>query len=820
MKRYWIGLLLVALAFFMGGCSSFVDNDQGRVDADPTTILTPSHTVGQTFVAQHGGLEGIQVWLTPVEGSRGNVLLHLRLKPDAETDLATASLSLRNVTRAGFYSFSFPSFRHSHSRYYYAFLEMTGEGRVRVGQGPGDAYINGALYQDHAPLDGQMAFRLMYDPAVMALELIMAVARGVGLLTVAGMVYVLPGWALLDLVWHQRLSWAEKLSLGAGVSLSLYPLLFLMTDLIGLHLGSLYAWLPLLSGLGILLWRYRPWKPRIARESLKQWVRSDAFWPDTTLLIVTTMVFAVRLLVVRTLDAPMWGDSYQHTMITQLLIDNQGLFNSWKPYVPYKSLTVHYGFPTTAAILSWMTGIGSVRATLWAGQLVNGIAALTIYPLALRLTDGNRWAGVIAVLTAGLLSPMPAYYVNWGRYAQLTGQAILPVALWLLCGTIDERRIAWKAPLLAGAVLAGMTLTYYRMPFYYALFVASWLISWGIPRWKLNMRTWLTGVRSLVLIAGIALLLFLPWGLRILGGELAETIGTGATQASSLAHVRKAYGIWRRIDVFVPYPLLAISIVALGWSMVRQRWQVASLGLWVLGLASMVAGTLVPIPGANMMQNFAVLIALYIPVALLVGWVFGEITRLVPGAIPGRGWAIGTLALATAIWSGAGRTRIVDPSFIMVTRPDIRAMSWIKKNTPPDTKFLVEGFRIYDGRSAVGSDAGWWLPLLGARENTMPPQYALLNEAPVDPDYDQRVVDLVAHLETKPLDTAENLKALCSRGVTLVYVGQGQGKVGAGAMQLFSPDVLEMSSAYQEVYHRDRVRIFALDSSMCGAVGE
>jgi hypothetical protein len=112
----------------------------------------------------------------------------------------------------------------------------------------------------------------------------------------------------------------------------------------------------------------------------------------------------------------------QHTVIAQLMVDNGGLFDSWEPYAPYRSLTVHFGFSSFAALLSWFTSMDSVRATLLMGQLISGLAVITLYPLAMRLTNGNRWAALGAVLVAGLLSPMPAYYVNWGRYAQLAGQ--------------------------------------------------------------------------------------------------------------------------------------------------------------------------------------------------------------------------------------------------------------------------------------------------------------------------------------------------------------------------------------------------------------
>jgi hypothetical protein len=653
----------------------------------------------------------------------------------------------------------------------------------------------------------------------MIVDLAGAAIRGAGLLGIAGLLYVVPGWALLAWLWPERLSWAERLGLAAGVSLALYPMLFLWTDLVGLHLGPLYAWIPVGCGLAALMWLYRDWRPQKGLESLKKWARSNALWPDLALLVVISLVFGVRLLVVRTLDAPMWGDSYQHTMIAQLMVDNGGLFESWEPYTPYRSLTVHYGFPTMAALLSWVTKMSSVQATLWVGQLVNGIAALTLYPLAVRLADGKRWAGAGAVLTAGLLSPMPAYYVNWGRYAQLAGQAVLPVALWLLWDAVEGTAGggSWKALLLAGGVLSGMTLGYYRMPFYYAVFALSWLVSWGATHWGLTLLPWLKAVGRLALIASIALLLFLPWGLQIAGSHLAAAVAAGTTRTPALERVLVDYRLWRDIEFYVPYPLLITGIIALGWSLLRRQWVVASIGLWILGMASLVAAALFHLPGANMMQNFAVLIALYIPFSLLIGWAVEQIAKVAQRSIGAIGWGLGTVVLALAFWSAAWQTGIVGPQHIMVTRPDARAMEWISENTPSEARFLVEGFRIYNGYSAVGADAGWWIPLLTQRENTMPPQYALFNETSTEPNHDRRVVDLVEHLEAASPATPESTQLLCVRGVSHVYIGQGQGKVGAGAVQLFSAETLEAGDSYRKVYHKDRVRIFVLDLQACGA---
>jgi hypothetical protein len=142
-------------------------------------------------------------------------------------------------------------------------------------------------------------------------------------------------------------------------------------------------------------------------------------------------------------------------------------------------------------------------------------------------------------------------------------------------------------------------------------------------------------------------------------------------------------------------------------------------------------------------------------------------------------------------------------------------MAWIRENISPEALFLVEGFRIYTGWSAVGADAGWWISLLANRQNTMPPQYALINEVSSPPEYSKQVVDLVAFLENHPPTSTEALQKFCDWGITHVYIGQDQGKLGANPVQLFAPDDFLGTSAFDLVYRQDRIYIFALNTNQC-----
>jgi hypothetical protein len=53
-------------------------------------------------------------------------------------------------------------------------------------------------------------------------------------------IFILPGWAVLSysLPGWDFVRWPVKFTWSIGVGLAIYPLLFLWTDVVGLHLGS------------------------------------------------------------------------------------------------------------------------------------------------------------------------------------------------------------------------------------------------------------------------------------------------------------------------------------------------------------------------------------------------------------------------------------------------------------------------------------------------------------------------------------------------------------------------------------------------------
>ncbi len=794
-------LLLLLLALDAVGCSPLVKDGQPTM-SKTQVILQAGRSVGQTFVARDAGLNGVEMFLAPEVQGSGTLKLHLRNDPTAAFDIATASLAVPQVTAPAFYRFAFSPRDDSYKRAYYFLLEIEGEGSAQVGTASGDTFLDGALYRNGNADDTQATFRLTYDSFELALGLLHQGVIWLGVLVIAIFLYILPGLALLVLFLSEAhtLKWGEKLGLAMGISVALYPVLLLWSHLVGLHLGALYAWLSALASLSFLIWHNRHWRWPLLANCLREWRHSDSFLPDVAFISLIILVLFTRFWVIRSLDTPMWGDSYQHTMIAQLIVDHGGLFDSWLPYADIQSLTYHFGFHAASAVFAWMSGLEMPQAVLWTGQILNGLAVIGLYPMATRVA-GNRWAGVGAVLIAGLLAQMPMFYVNWGRYTQLAGQTILPCVLLLLWAALEKENRDWRLIALTWLTLSGLALTHYRVLIFAVLFIPAFFLLQIHRARVLIARIFLIGVG-----AG---LLFLPWFIHLFAGKIATAFLVQLTRPANATPVAtQAYNAIGDVGSYLPMWLWLIAFASLVWGLWRRERGVAFVLLWSLLVLLAANPQWLRMPGEGAISNFAVFIAAYIPVAVLTGSALGWLTTDWRWIHRQGGAALAVAMVALGLFGV--RERVSDlqiPQHALVTRPDLRAANWLRQNTGTDARFLVNSFFAYGGSVIVGSDGGWWLPLIARRQTTLPPiNYS--SESGPRADYREWINALTAAIQGKGIASPDVLTMLGERGVTHIYIGQEQGRVNYDGPFVLEPAKLLASSYFRPVYHQDRVWVF------------
>ena len=287
-------------------------------------------------------------------------------------------------------------------------------------------------------------------------------------------------------------------------------------------------------------------------------------------------VLVTRLLPLRMLDTGLWGDSYHHTLITQLLVQRGGLFSNWAPYAPIVTFTYHFGFHTTAAVLEWVLGLGAERSVLWAGQILNALAVAGLAPLAgavlrrLRVVDGMqqgaRLAGIVAITAVGLLSPMPMFYTNWGRYTQIAGQALLLVWMGVALDIFESDEPDLRRDALGWLLLGGLGLTHYRVLIFAVLWIGAILIV------RLPARGIVWGVKSLWRAGAGAALLFLPWFWIVFGGGLMDILGAQlGTPAAEVGEAVEAYSRLGDLTRFLPAVTWGLLTLVVIWGFQRRE---------------------------------------------------------------------------------------------------------------------------------------------------------------------------------------------------------------------------------------------------------
>ncbi len=284
-------------------------------------------------------------------------------------------------------------------------------------------------------------------------------------LVVSALVLLLPGTAIYLLARQLfdrsgALSLATSLLAGAGLSIAFWPLLLLYTSLVGLSFSPLYLWI-VLTICAFYIAYFVIFAPRFLPPR-------DALWPAVALAGMTGLALLFRLGDIQGLGVPLFGDSLHHTMVTTMILQTGRLPAGYLPYVQVDTFTYHFGFHTLSAVLGLLAGLSAQQAVLVMGQVPNALAVPLAYLLNRHLF-GSRIAGLGAALLTGFVSIMPAYYVNWGRYTQLSGHLLLVVALVF---TVRAMSNGWRRSdvALAAFCVAGLMVVHYRVLIFFGLF--------------------------------------------------------------------------------------------------------------------------------------------------------------------------------------------------------------------------------------------------------------------------------------------------------------------------------------------------------------
>jgi len=306
----------------------------------------------------------------------------------------------------------------------------------------------------------------------------------------------LPGWVVLTFngIWRQ---WRglQRWIVAVGISIAFYPVLFygVRSALPFFTMGPYKMGALLLACAVVIVWRMRGhWREQLIFGRL-EWVALGVFG----------MTLFIRFWVIRGHPYPAWTDSLHHALLTRLTAVQGKLPVNMEPYFPIPLGQYHLGLYALSATVQWLAQVPAHTALLWTAQMLNGLCGVGVY-LALDRKAG-RLGAVVGAAIVGLLSHQPAWYVNWGRFTQLSSQIILLIAWVVTWEAITVWRYPWKgykakiiwntacAAVLTGAVF----LLHFRVAIFYIPLLAISML-WELWKARKDKK-----VASVILGAGV-----------------------------------------------------------------------------------------------------------------------------------------------------------------------------------------------------------------------------------------------------------------------------------------------------------------------------
>lgn len=505
------------------------------------------------------------------------------------------------------------------------------------------------------------------------------------------------------------------------------------------------------------------------------------------LWIFIAITFVIRIWIVRFEVAGLGSDSYHHTLFAQLIRDSGMIPMNMGSGYPVVTFTYHFGFHAVAAFLGLISGLPTRLIILILGYILLAICSLAAGYSTERMT-GSKIAGFAATICVACFFIFPSYMLMWGRYTQLAGLTLISIFLIPFWSWINND-YSKSGIVELGILAAGTGLTHYRMVTFLVIGVIVIVVFqlFGKETYK-----WKESIQGGILLFFTSFLFLVPWFIHLWQSFQVGFPVEAAPPAPSF------FSINRLGQEALNYPLNLAALILVGISILlgifRKDKIIIAITLWCLI-------PLLPFVNIKFLDTVSVLISLGIPLAILVGVAISKFCDFI---VSREFSQIIKNIIATVLLGALGISGIIATLAYPTTldgylkASDLKAFAFINEDIPMDAKFMINIYRFnFSDTSMVGSDGGYWIPLLTGRETVIPPM-VFTNERVSDPNYVEKL-RYIEKLNSK-LSSPEGLEMLSNEGITHVYIGERGGPI--------NPADLLSSPYFKLVFENNFVYIF------------
>ena len=366
-------------------------------------------------------------------------------------------------------------------------------------------------------------------------------------------------------------------------------------------------------------------------------------------------------------------------------------------YTSYNGLNIPYAYPPvgfySGAIVADLLGLSSNQVLRWLPALFASLSVLAFYYLAGRLMK-DKYHAAVATLFFSLLPRAFSWFVTGSGLTRSPGQLFMLLTLAAVVRVYQEKR---QRDLFWAGVFGGLTVMSHPEAALHAAVSAVFL-------WIMLSRSRAGFVNS-VGIALIVLLVAAPWWVTVIyqhgAAPLLSAVQTGQKSSAILNLLFFSF-------TEEPYSTLiaVLGLVGLAYSILHKEYL---LPLWLV-LPFIVEGRSAAGPAAIPLALLAAigLLDVILPSLLTI---HPKNLQQLDDKVPAIEFSLLVYVVLYGVFSAYQFG--LQLSNTSVLSSDREAMSWIRKNTPENARFLV-----LTGTSSVSCDSTLeWFPALTDRQS-------------------------------------------------------------------------------------------------------
>lgn len=619
-----------------------------------------------------------------------------------------------------------------------------------------DSYSGGDRIQNGAIVDGDLAFRLIYQRSLASVMLqgLSLITKHAGFFLALCIAFVSTGLFAAGILQKLiRLDLAAWISFVLGSGVIINATLGYAAALLRIRFNTswMFPVLVTLAVLGLFFWRR-------GSKTIPHISTRKAVWLVLWLIFMLTL----RIAYATDLALPPHVDSIENYSIVLDMLSPHRARLAVNQIENLPADYYHLGFHALTAWLFALSGKTDPSTYIIFGQVLQTLAIGTLYFPVYSVTKDRRVAA-LTVLIASLGWIMPGYASNWGKFSALSGLVATPVIVGLIAVVLqskDSRRR--QVGLAAGAAAFAATLIHTRIIF----IISTYLIALALAALSRRFASRPENVRSGLAIAAtliLAVIILLASGEDAIIAAQRTLTRVLADQGMATTLLILAATPFAILHFFLPAVTCAI------WSLLMFLFQFLPPN--------------VPYP-FPFLDGPMVSMALFIPLSGLGAMGFVGFIRTTQEGILDADlrtqvrYALVVLGVLHAALSISNQRISAHDCCLIAGRDDAAVAKRVKTQLPLSARILIPGTSP-PGYTLVPVDGGAWLKPLSRRA-------------------------VVAARNEIDFSLPEQHSNLCTQGITHIYLGMRAESFQREALDL-APDF------YQAVIAYPRAALYALE---------